>query len=88
MFWLSINSPLDSPPQQSRLECSEFRYDGAWGHDGSRSKLGVILRQPCGGSSSAARRDVPADALRRPQARDRSVDWPNLGGCARDGNAP
>jgi hypothetical protein len=25
----------------------------------------VILRQPCGSSSSAARRDVPADALRR-----------------------
>jgi hypothetical protein len=28
-FGLSIVSPLDSP-QQPRLECSEFRYNGPW----------------------------------------------------------
>jgi hypothetical protein len=50
--------------QQSRPACSEFRCNGSIGHHVSRSKVGVILRQLCGSSSSAARRDVPADALR------------------------
>jgi hypothetical protein len=77
--------------QQSRLECSEFRCKPSMGHHISRSKVGVF-RRPCGSSSSGARRDVPADALRlrglHAQARDRSVHCPNLGGCARCGNAP
>jgi hypothetical protein len=51
----------------------------------------VILRQPCGSSSSTARRGVPADSLRlrcpHAQPRDRSVHCPNLGGCARDGTS-
>ena len=49
---------------------------------------GLILKQPGGSSSSAARRDVLADALRLqfPHARgqSRSVHCPNLDGCARD----
>jgi hypothetical protein len=60
------------------------------GHQVScRSNVRLILRQPCGSSSSAARRDVPADALRLPrpkaQVRGRSVHCPNFGGCARYG---
>jgi hypothetical protein len=50
--------------QQSRLECSEFQAQRSMRHHVSRSKVELILRQPCGRSSSAARRDVPADALR------------------------
>ena len=50
MFGLSINSPLDSD-QQSRLDCSEFRR--CMGRYVSRSNVAVILRQPCGSSSSA-----------------------------------
>jgi len=58
-------------------------------HLTSGSRFGVILfRQPCGSSSSAARREVLDDALRLqfPHARgqSRSVHCPNLDGCARD----
>ena len=70
MFRLSINSPLDSPPV-ARLDRVEFKCNGALDRNStacfSRSKVGVILRQPCGSSTSAARRDIPADALRLPR---------------------
>jgi hypothetical protein len=45
-------------------------------HVSSQPKVGVILRRPCDSSSSAARREFPADPLRRrrphAQAQDRS----------------
>ena len=49
MFGLSIYSRLHSH-QQSRLECFEFRCNGAWDSIYPGQGL-VILMQPCGNSS-------------------------------------
>ena len=58
----SIPLPIAHP--QSRVGVCRVQVQRSMRHYVSRLKVGVILRQPCGSSSSAARRDGPADALR------------------------
>jgi len=61
-------------------------------HAVSWSKAGVILRQPCGSSSSVARRDVPADVLhgfqRTTAGKFTTFDVPGAGTGAWQGTMP